>query len=279
MSGYRFCRTDDIPALVDAYNACWLPHFPLDGALTVEGFKRDVREINLWASSCMLATADDQVIGVLLGAKREDANLVRAIAMRPGHERHGHGRHLLDSLRRKVAILGPPRLLAEVPVEWQGARRFLERCGFRAEARYVDFVHTAPPAEAPCATALVSAITLEELREVGALGRLPPLPWERSPQALANRSRQIEGLAIASDVRVEAYLLYRGVGEGGEILALGGPRTELLHWLVAGLYERRSGPFTFPKVSEEDLPHATLRSLGFEPVREHVGYAAELSES
>lgn len=278
MSGYRFCRTDDIPALVDAYDACWRPHFPRDAALTVEGFKRDVRETNLWASNCMLAIADDRPVGVLLGAKRDDANLVRAIALRPGHERRGHGRHLLDSLRRKIAILGPRRLLAEVPASWEGARRFFERCGFRAEAHYADFMHATPP-QATAGAALVSAITLEELREADALDRVSRLPWERSPQTLTNRGRQIEGLAVASDVCIEAYLLYRRLAAGAEILALGGPRAELLHLLMAGLYERSSGPFTFPKVSEEEVPHATLRGLGFEPVCEHVGYTAELSES
>lgn len=279
MSGYRFCRTDDIPALVDAYNACWLPHFAPHAPLTVDAFKREAREIQLWASSCMLATEDDRSIGVLLGAKREDANLVRAIALRPGHERRGHGRHLLDSLRRKVAILGPRRLLAEVPAEWGGVRRFFERCGFHAEARYVDFAYAAPPRAPAASAALVSPITLEELREAGAFDPPPGLPWERSPQTLVHRSRQIEGLAVASDVRIEAYLLHRRVGGGTELLAVGGPRAELLHLLLAGLYECTSGPITFPKVSERETAHSALRDLGFEPVREHVGYAAELSES
>jgi hypothetical protein len=87
MSAYRFCRTDDLPLLVDAFNACWQPHFPESTPLTLERFKRDVRELNLWASNCMLALSDDRPVGVVLGAKREDANLVHAIAVLPGHER------------------------------------------------------------------------------------------------------------------------------------------------------------------------------------------------
>ncbi len=74
MPGYRFCRTDDLPLLVAAYNACWLPHFAADRPLDLEACKRDVRELNLWASSSMVAMADDELIGVLLGAKRDDGS-------------------------------------------------------------------------------------------------------------------------------------------------------------------------------------------------------------
>jgi GNAT superfamily N-acetyltransferase len=279
MAGYRFCRTDDVPFLVEAFNACWRPHFPDEPSLTLEGFKRDGRELNLWASSCMLAISGEEPVGVLLGAKRSDANLVRAIAVRPGHERRGHGRHLLDSLRRKVAILGPPRLVAEIPAGWAGPRRFLERCGFCAEAGYTDFradrIQIAPSG----ADALISAVPFEDLLEGGVLDGGAGRAWERAPQTLHNRSRQFEGFAIASDVRIEAYVLGRPLERGSEIAALGGPRPELLHRLVARLYERRGGPLTIPKVGENEVSFATLRGLGFRAEREYVVYAADLSES
>ena len=102
MAGYRFCRSDDIPLLVAAHNACWVPHFGAEQAMTVESFKRGVRELGLWASSCMVAFADDEPIGILIGAKRDrDANCVHRLAIRPGYERLGHGRHLLTSLANK----------------------------------------------------------------------------------------------------------------------------------------------------------------------------------
>jgi GNAT superfamily N-acetyltransferase len=278
LSGYRFCRTDDVPLLVEAFNACWHPHFSSEPSLTLDGFKREVRELNLWASSCMLAISQEEPVGVLLGAKRNDANLVRAIAVRPGHERRGHGRHLLESLRRKVAILGPSRLVAEIPADWTGPRRFFERCGFRAEGSYTDFVAEAIEGARSGAEALISTVSLEDLLESRMLDGGAGRAWERSAQTLRNRSRQLEGFAIASDVRIEAYVLGRALERGSEISALGGPRPELLHLLVARLYERRGGPLIIPKVGQNEVSFATLRALGFRAGREHVVYVAELSE-
>ena len=127
MAGYRFCRSDDIPLLVAAHNACWVPHFGPEQALTVEDFKRGIRELGLWSSSCMVAFDGDEPIGVLIGAKRDrEANCVHRLAVKPGWERQGHGRHLLTSLADKAAILGPPRLVAEIPAAWAEIRAFFE---------------------------------------------------------------------------------------------------------------------------------------------------------
>jgi len=48
VAGYRFCRTDDLPLLVETHNACWLPWFPSERPLTLEDLKRDIRELNVW---------------------------------------------------------------------------------------------------------------------------------------------------------------------------------------------------------------------------------------
>lgn len=279
MPGYRFCRTDDLALLVAAYNACWLPHFPAEPGLDLDAIKRDVRELNLWASSSMVAMAGDELIGVLLGAKRDDGNLVHRIAVKPGHQRQGHGRHLLDSLRRKVAILGPSRLLVEIPAEWGAARSVFERCGFAAETRYVDFVRDAGRAEPGMETRLVSDASFEELLDSSAeLAGAARQSWERSLQTLKNRRGELTGLAIASDARVEAYLLHRDRPDDTEIVALGGPHPELLHALVAALYERRGGPLRVPKVSEDEISFALLGALGFRAAREYIGYAANFSD-
>ena len=54
-------------------------------------------------------------VGVLLGAKRPRRRWSTASRVHPEHRRRGHGRHLLTSLGPKLAILGPPRIVAEVP--------------------------------------------------------------------------------------------------------------------------------------------------------------------
>ena len=112
MSGYRFCRTDDVPLLVEAYNRCYARH--VDGARewSVEDFKDRVRDLDLWASSCMVALAGSEPIGVLLAAKRENETFIYRIGVLPEHRRHRHGHHLLDSLSRQ-----PDCPVTHVPVD------------------------------------------------------------------------------------------------------------------------------------------------------------------
>ena len=115
MSSYRFCRTDDIGLLVDALNRCWAPYVPDEPEMTPAAFKRSIRDLQVWCSSCMVAFSGSAPIGVVIGAKRPSGTLIHKIAVHPDHRRQGHGRHLLTSLSSKLAILGPPRLIAEVP--------------------------------------------------------------------------------------------------------------------------------------------------------------------
>ena len=131
MASYRFCRTDDVALLVQAHNVCYRPHFPDVPPLTVDGFRRFAKEIDLWASSCMVATSGDEPIGVLLACKRAEATLIWRVGIHPEHLRQGHARHLMTSLSAKLAILGPAGMLAEVPAEWGAARSFVEACGWR----------------------------------------------------------------------------------------------------------------------------------------------------
>src|SRR4029077_6587447 len=91
------------------------PYFPEEPPMTPAAFKRSIRDLQVWCSSCMVAFSGADPIGVLIGAKRASGTLVHKIAVHPDHRRQGHGRHLLDSLGSKLAILGPPRIIAEVP--------------------------------------------------------------------------------------------------------------------------------------------------------------------
>jgi GNAT superfamily N-acetyltransferase len=275
MASYRFCRTDDIALLVDAYNACRGSDCP-EPALTVDEFKRDARELGLWASSCMLAFDGTTPIAVLLGAKRADANRVHRIVVSARHQRLGHGRHLIESLRQKVAILGPPRLVAEIPTSLDGACRFFERCGFSPYARFVDFAADAPLALERREGDLVSSATVDELLAAGAFDAPTALAWERSVPAIEGRKREIEGLAIASDVRVEALVLFRSVADGNEILRLSARRAEPLAALVGALQRRRPGAIVIPKVSPAEIDFSFLEALGFRRRSEYIGWLADL---
>src|SRR6187200_1203073 len=140
MSSYRFCRTDDIGLLVDALNRCWAPHVPGEPPATPDSFKRSIRDLQIWCSSCMVAFSDADPIGVLIGGKRSSATLIHKIAVHPDHRRQGHGRHLLDSLASKLAILGPPRMIAEVPETLAATCALFSASGYVEEARLTDYV-------------------------------------------------------------------------------------------------------------------------------------------
>src|SRR6188472_221251 len=140
MSAYRFCRTDDIGLLVDAVNRCWCPHFPDDEPLTPEAFKRSIRDLQVWCSSCMVAFSGSNPIGVLIGAKRPSGTLIHKIAVHPDHVRQGHGRHLITSLSSKLAILGPPRMIAEVPETLGATCELFRASGYVQEAVLTDYV-------------------------------------------------------------------------------------------------------------------------------------------
>ena len=140
MSSYRFCRTDDIGLLVDATNRCWAPYFPDEPPMSPEAFKRSIRDLQVWCSSCMVAFAGSDPIGVLIGAKRPSGTLIHKIAVHPDHRRQGHGRHLLTSLGSKLAILGPPRIVAEVPEAFTPACELFSASGYVEEALLTDYV-------------------------------------------------------------------------------------------------------------------------------------------
>src|ERR1051325_6040685 len=213
MSAYRFCRTDDIGLLVDALNRCWAPHFPGEPPATPASFKRSIRDLQVWCSSCMVAFSGSDPIGVLIGAKRPSGTLVHKIAVHPDHRRQGHGRHLLASLSSKLAILGPPRIVAEVPESLAAACGLFSACGYVEEAILTDYVLKWPTlsegSDAARVDGFVIPVTVDDLAANGLLGEAyQQVCWERSVETLTARKDDITGLAVASDERIEAYLLY-----------------------------------------------------------------------
>jgi len=276
LSGYRFCRTDDVAALVHAWNACYRVHFPDLLPLTVEAFKRLVRELDLWTSSCMLASEGDRPIGVLLSCKRETESLIHGIGVHPDFLRAGHGRHMMESLASKLAILGPPRLVAEVPAVEEGACAFLEACGYARERTFTDLLlHRRP--EPPSAAEFVVEVTADDLLAHGAVERVSGAAWHRAPEAIARRRADLQGLALASDERIEAHVLYHSAAPRGpcEILAFGAAMPErrdaLLALLIQTLAARSEGPVVLRRTTPDEVPFPLLEALGFRPAgRTHV---------
>jgi GNAT superfamily N-acetyltransferase len=285
MSAYRFCRTDDIGLLVDALNRCWSPYFPDEPPMTPAAFKRFIRDLQVWCSSCMVAFSGSDPIGVLIGAKRPSATLIHRIAVHPDHCRQGHGRHLLASLGSKLAILGPPRIVAEVPQTLAAACGLFSACGYVQEALLTDYVlqgdetpstrsDTAGSLRAGDAGGFVIPVSVDDLAANDLLTDAHPQAcWERSVETLMARRGDIGGLAVASDERIEAYLLYRAA----EIVSLrtfvedGGAR---LKQVLSRLRAQGPGTFLLPKVHSSEISTELLETLGFRPAGEHLLYAA-----
>lgn len=309
MSSYRFCRTDDVALLVEALTRCWSPYFPDEPAVTPASFKRSIRDLQVWCSSCMVAFSGGSPIGVLIGAKRPWGTLVHTIAVHPDHRRQGHARHLLTSLSSKLAILGPPRMVAEVPGTFVPASGLFDTSGYAREAVLTDYVlqrdeagAAEPPGGRPRWPAglengqFVIPVTVGDLAANGLLGEdFPQVCWQRSVETLMARKDDIAGLAVASDERIEACVLYEqrettagGSGETGpgaqttEIVSLrtfvedGGAR---LQQLLAGLRAQGIETCSFPKVHPAEISAEMLETLGFRPAASHVLYAARARAS
>ena len=278
MSAYRFCRTDDIGLLVDSLNRCWAPHFPDEPLMTPAAFKRSIRDLQVWCSSCMVAFAGSDPIGVLIGAKRASATLIHRIAVHPDHLRQGHGRHLLTSLGSKLAILGPPRIVTEVPESLGPACGLFEASGYVQEGVLTDYVLKAEEIPASdvhgSAGRLIIPVTVDDLTANGLLEDAPPTSWARSAETLRARKDDAAGLAIASDERIEAYILYL---RDGEIVALrsliddGGAR---LRQLLSRLRALGVGNFRFPKVHAAEISNDVLQLLRFRSAGGYRRYTA-----
>ncbi len=268
MSSYRFCRTDDIQLLVEALNRCWAPYFPDEPPMTPERFTRSIRDLQVWCGSCMVAFSGGDPIGVLIGAKRPTGTLIHRIAVHPEHVRQGHARHILESLGSKLAILGPPRIVAEVPEALGQAGSLFTACGYAQEAQLTDYVWTrdqgpgARGQEDPSGTFIIP-VTIDDLIANGLLeDPQPPTCWERSVETLSARKGEITGLAVASDERIEAYLLYMA---DQEIVALRSLIDDGEARLAQLLSRLGAGTYRLSKVHPDEISKNSLETLGFRP--------------
>ena len=182
----------------------------------------------------MVAFSGPDAIGVLIGAKRPSGTLIHKIAVHPDHLRQGHGRHLLASLGSKLAILGPPRESSPKFPGVSPACELFSACGYVQEALLTDYVLERPALSERGDAARVEGFimllsTVDNLAANGLLGPASPsasagqvnpqVCWERSVETLTARKDDIAGLAIASDERIEAYVLYVNGGGDGDFVA------------------------------------------------------------
>lgn len=271
MTAYRFCRSDDMGLLAEAHERCRGPEDEGEPPLDREGFKRLVRDLDLWCSSCMVAFEGREPVGVLLGAKRPETTLVYALRVHPGHRRHGHGRHLLTSLSQKLAILGPPGLVAEVPAGREAARATFSACGWTLANRLTDWRRPAPRESATRGMReALSPITFEDLAAAGLLGGLlgtGPRCWQRDLPSLAKHPERLSGLAFHSPDRIEAWALWDETGTLWSAGAAPGPFGRI--GLSAVLAEI-GVPLHLARAAPGELDADLLLELGFERGEEHL---------
>jgi hypothetical protein len=113
--------------------------------------------------------------------------------------------------------------------------------------------------------------------------------WNRSVETLTARKDDIEGLAVATDERIEAYLLYAAGGSTSaeatadrmaeaEVVSLrsfiedGGAR---LKQLISQLRGRGIQSLRFPRVHPAEISREILETLGFHPAGGHRLYATK----
>jgi len=272
MTAYRFCRTDDIGLLVEAHERCRGPEDAGEAALDRDGFKRLIRDLDLWCSSCMVAFEGREPVGVLLGAKRPEATLVYALRVHPEHRRREHGRHLLTSLSQKLAILGPPRLVAEIPADRETACAAFSACGWTVESRLTDWHRPAP--RKSTASGMREALAPVSHDDLAAAGLLDAglRCWQRDLPALAKQSEHLSGLAFHSPDRIEAWALWDGAGTLWAVGAAPGPIGRIG---LAGVLDEIGAPLLLARATPEEIDAGLLEELGFERGAEHLLFSCQ----
>lgn len=227
----------------------------------------------------MVALEGDEPVAVLLGCKRPPDTLIRAVAVHPDHVRKGHARHLLTSLEDKLAILGPPHLVAEIPADDAATLALFESCGFREEARFADLVLESPPLSGPAPPGAVSSVTVADLDALGLLAFAGRRAWERTKPTLLARADRLRGLAVATDERVEASVLYTREDGGAAIWSVvvhdDAPSRRAFEIVVGELARREGARVRVPAVSEAEAPLEVLEGAGLERSGEIVRVGAQ----
>jgi ribosomal protein S18 acetylase RimI-like enzyme len=225
----------------------------------------------------MVALEGEVPVAVLLGCKRPPETLVLRIAVHPDHRRRGHGRHLLTSLSAKLSILGPPRLVAEIPEDDAPARALFEACGWREERRYADLVLEIPPGPA-APPGVVVEVTVDDLVDSAVPPPGAPVAWERSRATVLGRRERLSGLAIASGDRLEAAALYAR-DEGGASLwcvhrAPDDRGEGAIELLLREIARREPGRLVVPRATPSEWPLDGAGRTSGKISSRWVGYAS-----
>jgi len=178
-------------------------------------------------------------------------------------------------------------MVAEVPDTFAPACELFSASGYVAEALLTDYVLEGPAlserGDAARVEGFLIPVTVDDLAANDLLEEAPadkpagqdrPVCWERSVETLTARKDDLAGMAVASDERIEAYILYTPAGEIVSLRSFvedGGAR---LKQLLAQLHARGTETCRFPKVHPAEFSKESLEALGFRPAGGYRLYAA-----
>jgi hypothetical protein len=123
-------------------------------------------------------------------------------------------------------------------------------------------------------------VTVDDLVDVALPAAGALRSWDRTRATLLNRADRLRGLAIASDERLDASLLYTREPDGRvaiwNLSAAGDANGEAaLGVLLRELAHREPGPLLIPAAADDELPIPLLAKLGFKAGPTTIGMAAE----
>lgn len=248
--------------------------------MTVERFRAEMKELSLWPSSCLLAREGDGAVAVLIATKRAEASSILRIGVLPGHDRKGHGGHLLTSLSQKLAVLGPERLVVELPRDRPDLQSFFAAVDYTREVALADWVREVQ-ATRPVPAELVQPMTAKEADRHGLLATAgPDRAWERQRSTLLARECRLEGVALVTPERIEAGVLFEDSGAGAVDLWFAGcpdrdPQSSYLGFLFRHLASRFANrPLRLPRLRADEVSETVLVENGFAPDRAYDRWAA-----
>jgi [ribosomal protein S18]-alanine N-acetyltransferase len=114
--------------------------FEIDRAAFVPDLAYSRAELRFYLQSprsrTLVAEHEGEVVGFAIGSlERATSGHVVTLDVRPGHQRRGIGRRLLQALEEGLWKLGARAFILETPAEEGGARRFYEKQGYVAIRR------------------------------------------------------------------------------------------------------------------------------------------------
>jgi len=178
----------------------------------------------------------------------------------------------LTSLSQKLAILGPPRLVAEVPANREAARAAFAACGWTIGSRLTDWRRQVSLNSAPSgAREALAPVSVEDLAAAGLLGTGLRC-WQRDLSALEKHKERLSGLAFHSPDRIEAWALWDETGTLWAAGAAPGPFGRIGLPVVLDEIGCRTGnaPLFLLRATPEEMDADLLVELGFERGADHL---------